>query len=355
MSLGSMKMLASRLAQVIMVPLLLAVPFITLKSADAAFIQDRRLVLGTSEVSAVTTHEAVMALSSVTPIGSIVIEYCDNSPFPGTPCTIPAGIDVSGVSLSSEAGEVGFGIHPNTNGNTIVLTRPVAPVTTISPALSRYLFTDAVNPSTEGTLYVRYSTYGTTDGTGAIVDEGGVAISLTTPITVGAYVPPVLLFCVGTSIPTNNCSSAVGDGIDFGEFTPSTTSAGTIQMLAATNGFGGYTITSTGTTMTSGNNTISPINPRGPSQPGQSQFGLNLRDNSSPNVGANVSGAGTGVPDPDYNVPNRYFYSTNDVIARSTKSTRINKFTASYIVNIGNNQNAGVYATTITFTALASF
>ncbi len=350
-----MKMLASRLAQVIMVPLLLAVPFMIQEQAHAAFIGTRRVTVGTSQISAVTTHEAAMALRSITNVGSIEIEYCTNTPFPGTACTVPTGMDATGAVLSSESGEIGFSIHGSTTANRIVLTRPAAPVTTIDPLLSTYLFTNIQNPDTVGTVYVRFSTFITTDGTGVRTDEGGLAIAITSPVTVGLYVPPVLLFCVGVTIPTDSCASATGDGVDFGDFTTTSTSAGSIQMLAATNGLRGYTITSTGTTMTSGNNTIPALAPRGPSQTGQSQFGMNLRNNSSPNIGADTTGLGTGVPDPDYNVPNRFFYSTNDVIARSPLTTRINKYTASYIVNVSNSQNPGVYATTITFTALAAF
>ncbi len=352
-----MKMLAYKLAQVIMVPLLLAVPFVvSTQNAHAAFLGDSRVSLSTSQAGAVSSHEVAMGYTSVTNVGSIEIEYCTNSPFPGQPCTAPVGFDATGSTLSSESGEVGFSKDVgNSTATRVVLTRASVPVTVVNPVLSRYLLTNMQNPTSAGTVYVRLSTYASIDATGPFTDEGGIAISYTEPVTVSTFVPPVLLFCVAVSIPTNDCSSASGDGVDFGDFTTTSTSAGSVQMLAATNGIGGYTITSTGTTMTSGNNVIPAIAPRGPSQIGQSQFGLNLRNNATPNIGADTTGAGTGVPDPDYNVPNQFFFSDGDVIARSPLSTRINKFTASYIVNINDNQSPGVYATTITFTALAAF
>ncbi len=202
---------------------------------------------------------------------------------------------------------------------------------------------------------MRIGTFLTEDTSGPRTDEGGLAFAINEPLNVAVFVPPVLLFCVGTSIPTNSCSSATGDLIDFGELSPFATSNGTTQMLGATNGFGGYTISVSGTTMTSGNNIVTPSAVPAPSVIGTSQFGINLVDNSVPNVGVNESGIGTGFAATGYDSPNNFKFADGDIVARSNTSSNINKYTTSYIVNVDADQPAGVYSTTLTYTALASF
>lgn len=346
--------LAYRLASLTLVLLLLAAPVVVYDDANAAEVSNRSILMQNSQVSAVTQHQVRFDFITGASTGSVVIEYCSNTPLFIVACTPPAGMNTSAVTFISESGETGFSIHGNTNANRIVLTRPAAVVT---PQPSSYLLGNITNPSTLGTFYARISTYASTDGTGARIDEGGVAMSTAAPVSVGAYVPPVLLFCLGNTIPGSNfnCSTASGDGIDFGEFSRNFTSFGTIQMVAATNGGTGYTITVTGTTMTSGNNTITPIAPRGPSLTNTSQFGFNMRDNSLPNVGSNITGPGTGTVEPDYNVPNQYYFQSNDVVARSSLPSNLNKYTVSYVVNVNESQPPGVYSTTLTYVALAGF
>jgi hypothetical protein len=107
--------------------------------------------------------------------------------------------------------------------------------------------------------------------------------------------------------------------------------------------------------MTSGNNTIQAMSSRGPSSQGTSQFGLNLRNNSNPNVGGDVTGVGTGAPTTEYSFSNQFKFVNGDTVAQSTLSSDYNKYTTSYIVNIDSNQPGGYYSTTLTYVAFASF
>ena len=338
-----------------LVLLFLAAPVISFEDVNAQIeITNRSINLSSSEASATVQHEVVYDYTSAAITGSILIEYCDDTPSFNEICNPAVGMDASSVSLISESGETGFAVHPNTNATEIILTRTPSMIT---PQPSRYLLDNITNPSTVGTFYARISTYASIDASGARIDEGGIAMSTADPVSVGAYVPPVLLFCLGNSISGLNydCSTAAGDGIDFGEFSRNFTSFGSIQMVAATNGGTGYTITATGTTMTSGNNIINPINPRGPAQVDTSQFGFNMRSNTLPNIGGEIEGPGSGQVEADYNVPNQFYFAQNDIVARSTLSTNVNKYTVSFIVNVDENQPPGVYSTTLTYTALAGF
>jgi hypothetical protein len=106
--------------------------------------------------------------------------------------------------------------------------------------------------------------------------------------------------------------------------------------------------------MTSGTNQINAIMPLGTSQTGFSQFGLNLRANLSPPVGADMSG-GSGSVTPNYNNPNFFRYNDGEVVASAIGPTEIALFTVSYIVNVNTVQPAGVYNTTITYVCTAGF
>jgi hypothetical protein len=136
-------------------------------------------------------------------------------------------------------------------------------------------------------------------------------------------------------------------------------------MDASTNDGFGYAITLTGTTLTSGSNTIAAMgtqslnsagcSPVCNSLTGASQFGTNVRLNSAPAVGADVSGLGTGTGFGGYNSPNAFRFFTGDTVASVGGVTKANLFTNSYIVNVGGDQAAGVYTTTMTYICTATF
>ena len=287
-----------------------------------------------------------------TSIGSLVFEYCDNSALLGSPCNPPTGFDVSAATLDFQTGVTGFGIHPNTTANRMVLSRPAS---NGGPGLAQYLFGNVKNHNTANdTVYVRIYVLPSTDGTGPYTDGGAVAYSTSESITVGAYVPPFLLFCVGVTVQLD-CTSTSGNFIDLNELQPTLTSAGTSQYAGATNDESGYTVSIFGTTMTSGNNVIPALTTAGASIPGVSQFGINLRDNSSPDVGSDVIGPGTSIPKPGYNTPNSFKFKPGEIISSSPVSTSYDRFTVSYIVNVSQDQPPGIYNSTFTYIAVASF
>jgi hypothetical protein len=88
---------------------------------------------------------------------------------------------------------------------------------------------------------------------------------------------------------------------------------------------------------------------------GTSQFGMNLRANASPAIGADPVGPGIAAVAAAYNTPDQYRFRAGDVVASSTGPNDYRKFTVSYIANVDAAQPPGVYATTITFICLANF
>jgi hypothetical protein len=320
------------------------------------FAQDltnRSVLISTATPSASASESFSMIINSAASVGSIVFQYCTNSPWQGDPCTPPAGLDVSGASLTQQTGNIGFSIDTtDSNSSQLVLTRPPAAAISVP---SSYVFANTTNPSgTNQTVYVRLSTYASTDGTGSLIDKGSVAFSTQANFTVGAFVPPFIELCVGLSVAPD-CSSASGDSIDLGVLSSKVTSDATSQYAAGTNDVDGYNTYLLGSTMTSGNNVIPSVTAPTPNRPSIGEFGLNLRKNNGPVVGQDPTGVGTAVPATDYNSPDLYSFEPGALLSSSQLSTDFNRMTASYIVNVDPNQPAGVYDTTLTYLATVDF
>jgi hypothetical protein len=194
------------------------------------------------------------------------------------------------------------------------------------------------------------------DTAGSVVDTGAVVFVTEGSFNIDVYVPPYLTFCTGVSVSLD-CNSISGFLADFGEFSEFVTRTTTTQMSAATNDPTGYNIFISGQTILSGSNIIPALASQSASQVGVSQFGINLRANANPSVGANPdAGANAGgTPAPEYNTPNLFRFVSGDRVAGSVLSTGFNRYTISYIVNVSENQRPGTYATTLTYTAIASF
>src|SRR6266404_4877888 len=183
--------------------------FINYNSAAASELQNRSVQLSSYTPSAISAYQFGFVVPSTSILGSIVFDYCSNSALLADPCTAPAGLDVSSANLSSQSGNTAFSIDSaDTTVNKLVIKR-VALVGSI--ITSTYNFSNITNPSTIGTtVFVRISTYSSTDGTGPLNDNGTVAFVTASHFTVGAFVPPFLKICVGVSVAPD-CSSLSGD------------------------------------------------------------------------------------------------------------------------------------------------
>lgn len=320
--------------------------------ASAAQVDPRSLRISDPTAGAAgITYRFEVGIATPGVLGSIRFQFCENTSLVDDACNAPFGFDALNADLTAQTGETGFSIHPMSGANEIILTRP--PTISLG-ATSTYTFTDVRNPAAVGTTFVRVYTHANDDGTGSYIDAGGLAFATNGDVSVSAEVPPFLLFCAGVVINNFDCSSASGDLINFGQLGSDHTAAGVSQMLAATNADGGYGIRVSGTTMTAGNNVITPMQNQFPNV-GSSQFGLNLRANFLPNVGRDVEGIGAGQPTAAYNIPNRYRFANGEVLAVATAPDDFRKYTISYIVNVPKDQPGGIYAATMTYICLANF
>jgi hypothetical protein len=261
-------------------------------------------------------------------------------------------MDVTAATITTQVGETGFSVHPSSTFNSLIITRPS--VNTVIGA-NQFVFDNITNPATPSiTIYVRITTYVTTDATGAFTDQGSVAFSTAGGLGVGGFVPPYLKFCAAVTV-SDDCTTMNGKLIGFGEFSKTTTSYATSQFAAYTNDPAGYSVFLVGQTMTAGNLVIPNLVPGDTSQTGVSQFGINLRANTVPFVGSEPDGTGSGTPAVGYGTPNVYRFVNGEKIAGSNLPTYPNKFTVSYIVNISADQKPGFYATTMTYVATVAF
>lgn len=337
----------------IAVLLLPAVGPLRISSVSAANLGLRELHIADAEAGATTTYKIRMSGQSAGIVGSVRLQLCTNDPFPSTPCTAPAGADFTSGTLINQTGMTGFSIDPSTTANELVLTRvPAASV----PGLVTFEISGVVNPTNAGAYFGRLETFASTDATGANHDGSGLAFDIQLAnLSVKSVVPPYLLFCVGNTIQPYDCNTAQGNYVDFGELSSTKTSTGHTQFLVATNADFGYTIRALGTTLTSGINTIDPLGAQDVSRIGVSQFGLNLRANSTPPTGSDVQGSGVGVVAAGYNTPNYYKFVPGDVLVSSLDPDYFRLFTVSYVVNVSRTQSPGVYVSTLQYVALASF
>jgi len=286
-----------------------------------------------------------------TPIGSVLIQFCDNGSLIGTPCTFPTGMNISSAVLSAQTGNTGYTISSLNSGQILLTRNPVAP----SNSQSTYKFNNITNPTSPGEYWMRIQTFSSSDGSGPYVEQGGDAFSINSAFVITSIVPPYLTFCGGVTVTNLNCGSAAGDQISFGNFSDQSSSAATSQFVVATNAGFGYNVSIHGDTMTSGNFTIPAQTTPAPSRVGTSQFGINVVANSVPKTGQDPQGRGIGLPTSNYDTSNFYTYRDGDPIVSSSTASDFNEFTTTYLVNVSTNQAEGVYATTLNYICLANF
>jgi hypothetical protein len=343
-------------------------------TVHAAQITSRSLLLqsgpsdGGSKPGGVVYHFFGFTLPGGSTVGSIKFQYCTTAS--GT-CTMPTGLVTTSATLGSESGVTGFSMVNATNGSPY-LTRTAAAIG--SNVAVTYQLRTITNPTTtNSTFYVRLSTYASTDTTGGTTDTGTVAASTATQIVLSGTMPESLVFCTGGTVGTTagvpDCATATSGTVNFNQlFSPTDTATATSQMAASTNAGAGYNVTLTGPTLTSGSNTVSAMSSATTGVRGTSQFGLNLKANttttSNPAVGIEVAPAANGTnykgqAIAGYNTVDTFKFASGDSVANSSNGgaggTDAQIFTASYIVNVPGSQPAGTYTTTLTYICTPTF
>jgi len=348
---------------------------IPISNANAAQITARSLTLvagasdGGSKPGGVVNHQFSFTVPTTGNVGSIKFEYCTLAA--GT-CTMPTGLVTTSATMGTQSGATGFTMVNTTNGAPYI-TRTAASIT--GATALNYRLNTITNPtSTNGeTFYVRLSTYASTDTTGGVTDSGTVAAATNRGIDLTGTMPESLVFCAGATVTTTlgvpDCSTVTTGAVAFNQlFSPTDTATASSQMAASTNAGAGYVITVNGPTLTSGANTVSAMNTSTTGVRGTSQFGINLKLNTTATstvaVGAEVAAASNGTnyrgqAVTGYNAVDNFKFTTGDSVADSANGgaggSDAQIFTASYIVNVTGSQPAGTYTTTLTYICTPTF
>jgi hypothetical protein len=196
------------------------------------------------------------------------------------------------------------------------------------------------NPTTADTYTISISgTFGDTGTiTVPILDDDQVAVTAT--------VAQTLTFSISdNSIEFGTLSAADDTFADNAAGNATEVEAHTI--VAGTNAPGGYTITATGTTLTSGLNTIDAIGSSNTaSDPGAEQFGLRM-----------TASGGSGAVSAPYAAAGFAFDTAAfpDTVASASGASANTTYSVRYIANIASETEAGSYTSTITYAATANF
>jgi len=195
------------------------------------------------------------------------------------------------------------------------------------------------------TYYAEIGTYDNTDCSTSPVDMFRLAFVFTDGVLVAGDVTPSL----GFSLSSTSCS--------LGTLSSVSTSSCSHTIDASTNASSGYTISYLAAAdLTSGSNSISDSGSSGAtSATGTEQFGLNLKNNATPDVGAEPSG-GSGAASAHYDTADTFSFNTSGAeIANSTGFSTSTTYTATYVANISTGTKAGTYATTIIYNVTANY
>lgn len=344
------------LTAVILAFVVSVLPVMNIKIVNASPIMGRSVALSTSvgDASGVTYTLTTSALPTTTAVKSAEIKFCTTV---SGACTTPAGFLSTGSTLASQptglGAASGWTVNAATAGSLRILNASNA---TASSGAVSIVWNGVHNPTaTNTTFYGVITTYSDAAWTTAI-DTGTVALSTSAQIQVALTVGEALTFCAGTSITGQNCGTIAGSQVNLGSASTSVTATGTSVMAASTNGNTGYSITVNGATLTSGSNTITALASGGASSTGAKQFGLNVAAaNTTPAVGAAITGTGTGIAGTNYGTNNNFRFLTGETVATASGPTNANTFTVGYIANIDGLTPAGAYTSNLTYIATSNF
>jgi hypothetical protein len=153
-----------------------------------------------------------------------------------------------------------------------------------------------------------------------------------------------------------------GGVFDLGEITTTATSSAVLVFSVRNFLATGYSVKVFGTppTKLAPDHPLDALTTTTSSIIGTEQFGVNVVDNATPNIGANVvqipdSSIAFGLPASGYGTPDQYKFNDGDIVAQSTKSSGTSTYTMSMIANASAITPAGRYDTTLSLVAVPSF
>ena len=148
------------------------------------------------------------------------------------------------------------------------------------------------------------------------------------------------------------------NSIPLNTLTTGTTGSGSHTIQVATGATGGFLLTYNGPTLTTTGGTIPAYGTQQSSVAGTAGFGINLKDNATPNIGAELvqnSGTCASVP-ANYGTVDKFSYVASTTTALTNQTTAADcTYTVSYVANISGVTPAGSYTAPITYVVSGTF
>lgn len=153
---------------------------------------------------------------------------------------------------------------------------------------------------------------------------------------------------------------AVNGDVNFGVLDSETTATGTANVQVRTYLANGYNMVIAGTAPKINAHTLDTSVFSEASAPGTEQFGINLVDNASPDIGDDPeqvpdSSFSFGFPNGNYSVADEFMYQDGAIVASSNSSSGQTNYTLSFIANIANDTPAGIYTTDLSVVVISQF
>lgn len=204
----------------------------------AANLTGKKIQMSNSAASATSVSYNVEFKNITAGNGSLIIEFCSNSPLIGISCTAPSGLNVqtSGALVTGSSGTVtsaGWTYDTTTSpANNVMKLKKNTGSDMAANTTQNFTISGITNYSSTGTFYARIYTYnGTAYGgytgpltanLGSVVDSGALALSTVASITISATIQEQLTFCVGTTIasPYTSCPTGGAPSLTLGTGTP---------------------------------------------------------------------------------------------------------------------------------------
>jgi len=328
------------------------------KAATVTSFSDTVTRLGTAELA---NHTILFTSPTGVASGAVIVLTFDNSTsIPGawdfTDADVsfqasPDGVCETGdteVVLAAAPAGAGTGGIVDTSSTVITYTHG----TTAIAAGSEICFEIGTNADSVATGDQQITNGSAGNTTLVISGNFGDSGTVTMPILaadldqvlVTATVAPSLTFALSANT------------VALGALTSASTGTGTHTITTGTNATGGLVVTyNAPTTLTSGGDTITQIGGTpAASDDGTEQFGINLMNNATPNIGSDPTVC---TPTGDYDTADEFAFESGSTIplANSAGAPASCVLTVSYIANITSSTEAGSYATTLTYIATGTF
>lgn len=229
----------------------------------------------------------------------------------------------------------------------VILTLSMAPLTAYAASSSNFridedFIGDGGNNQSSSTNYQSQDTLGAS----VIGEMAGTLYGQTAGATTTDE--PTLTFIVNTA------------SVNLGTLSTSLTRTGTATFTVLNYTSYGYMVQVIGTPPDNGVYTLTGMPAAASSATGTEQFGINLKNNATPDIGADPvqvpdSTFSFGAAASGYNTADAFKYVSGDVIALASKSSGRTDYTISYVANISNNTPGGSYSTNQTLVVTGTY